>query len=79
MGESENREKYPHKSWKHWLCKFDSTNVVTDSGERKNFGYFALIGNEPLSPSQALATYRNKDVAEKAFENIQGNRIRTSI
>ena len=40
--------------------------------ERKNFGYFALIGNEPLSPSQALTTYRNKDVAEKAFENIKG-------
>ena len=39
--------------------------------ERRNFGYFALIGNETLSPSQALITYRNKDVAEKAFENIK--------
>ena len=39
--------------------------------ERKNFGYFALIGNEPLSPNQALTTYRDKDVAEKAFDNIK--------
>ena len=39
--------------------------------ERKNFGYFALIGNESLSPNQALVTYRDKDVAEKAFENIK--------
>ena len=39
--------------------------------ERKNFGYFALIGNETLNASQALAIYRNKDVAEKAFDNIK--------
>lgn len=39
--------------------------------EKKNFGYFALIGNEALSPSQALTTYRNKDVAEKAFDNVK--------
>lgn len=39
--------------------------------ERKNFGYFALIGNESLSPSIALTTYRNKDVVEKAFDNIK--------
>jgi transposase len=41
------------------------------AAERKNFGYFALIGNERLNPSQALSTYRNKDVAEKAFDNIK--------
>lgn len=39
--------------------------------EKKNSGYFVLIGNEPLSPSQALITYRNKDVAEKAFDNVK--------
>ncbi len=44
-------------------------DVIADV--RKNFGYFALVGNEPLSPSQALTTYRNKDVVEKAFDNIK--------
>jgi transposase len=39
--------------------------------ERKNFGYFALIGNETLSASQALTIYRNKDVVEKAFDNVK--------
>jgi transposase len=41
------------------------------SEERENFGYFALIGNETLSADKALAIYRNKDVAEKAFDNIK--------
>lgn len=45
------------------------TDVIAD--ERKNFGYFALIGNEILTASQALTTYRNKDVAEKAFDNVK--------
>lgn len=39
--------------------------------ERKNFGYFALIGNETLTASHALTVYRNKDVAEKAFDNVK--------
>jgi transposase len=38
---------------------------------RGNFGYFALLGNEASDPSQALATYRNKDVVEKAFDNVK--------
>ena len=38
---------------------------------RKNSGYFALLGNEMMEPGQALVTYRNKDVVEKAFDNIK--------
>ena len=38
---------------------------------RKNFGYFVLLGNETMEPCQALVTYRNKDVVEKAFDNVK--------
>lgn len=38
---------------------------------RKNYGYFALISNEIKDPLKALAVYRNKDVVEKAFENLK--------
>ena len=41
------------------------------AAERRNFGYFALIGNETLTASKALNIYRNKDVAEKAFDNVK--------
>ena len=38
---------------------------------RKNSGYFVLLGNDTMDPSQALVTYRNKDVVEKAFDNVK--------
>ena len=38
---------------------------------RKNYGYFALISNEIKDPLKALEIYRNKDVVEKAFENLK--------
>ena len=38
---------------------------------RKNFGFFALIGNEAMDANRALQIYRNKDVIEKAFDNIK--------
>ena len=41
------------------------------SAAKKNFGYFALIGNEAIDASQALTLYRNKDVVEKAFDNVK--------
>jgi transposase len=44
-------------------------SVLADA--RKNFGYFALIGNEAMDAQQALLTYRNKDVVEKAFDNVK--------
>jgi transposase len=38
---------------------------------KKDFGYFALLSNTRLTPEFALDTYRNKDVAEKAFDNVK--------
>ena len=38
---------------------------------KNSFGYFALIGNEFMSAEDALDTYRNKDVVEKAFEHVK--------
>ena len=38
---------------------------------RKNFGFFALLGNEAMDANRALLTYRNKDLVEKAFDNIK--------
>jgi transposase len=38
---------------------------------KKNFGYFALIGNDTIDASQALLLYRNKDAVEKAFDNVK--------
>jgi len=38
---------------------------------KKNFGYFALIGNDTIDAAKALTLYRNKDVVEKAFDNVK--------
>lgn len=32
---------------------------------------FACLADLPLEPGEALAVYRNKDVAEKAFYNVK--------
>lgn len=37
----------------------------------KNFGYFALLSNDVKEPSEALALYKSKDIAEKAFGNLK--------
>jgi transposase len=44
-------------------------NVLADA--RRNFGFFALIGNEAMDASSALLIYRNKDLVEKAFDNVK--------
>ena len=44
-------------------------DIVTEA--KKNFGYFALIGNDTMDASQALTLYRNKDMVEKAFDNVK--------
>lgn len=41
------------------------------SAKRKNFGYFALVGNDTIDAKKALTIYRNKDVVEKAFDNVK--------
>jgi transposase len=36
-----------------------------------NYGYFALLSNDIKEPLDALEIYRNKDMVEKAFENLK--------
>ena len=38
---------------------------------KRYYGFFALISNETMDAVSALETYRNKDVAEKAFGNLK--------
>lgn len=38
---------------------------------KRNYGYFALLSNEVKEPIKALEIYRNKDLVEKAFENLK--------
>jgi transposase len=38
---------------------------------KKNFGYFSLVSNDIRDAVQALEIYRNKDVVEKAFDNLK--------
>jgi transposase len=47
-------------------------DVIAD--EKKRYGHFALISNEIKDPIEALETYRNKDLVEKAFHDLK-NRL----
>ena len=38
---------------------------------KRNYGYFSLLSNEIKDPVEALSIYRNKDLVEKAFENLK--------
>lgn len=38
---------------------------------KRNYGYFALLSNEIKEPVRALEIYRNKDMVEKAFDNLK--------
>ncbi|GHV38851.1 hypothetical protein FACS1894187_18160 [Synergistales bacterium] len=38
---------------------------------KRYFGFFALITSETMDSISALATYRNRDVVEKAFGNLK--------
>jgi len=37
----------------------------------RNYGYFALLSNEITDAVEALEIYRNKDLVEKAFDNLK--------
>lgn len=37
----------------------------------KYYGFFVFLSNETSNAKQALSIYRNKDVVEKAFENVK--------
>ncbi len=38
---------------------------------KRNYGYFALLSNEVKDAMKALEIYRNKDLVEKAFDNLK--------
>ena len=38
---------------------------------KRNYGYFALLSNEIKEAQEALEIYRNKDLVEKAFDNLK--------
>ena len=38
---------------------------------KRNYGYFALLSNEVNDAVKALEIYRNKDLVEKAFNNLK--------
>jgi transposase len=38
---------------------------------KRNYGYFVLMSNEIKDPIKALEVYRNKDLVEKAFNNLK--------
>jgi len=38
---------------------------------KRDYGYFALMSNKIKDPVEALSIYRNKDLVEKAFENLK--------
>ncbi len=38
---------------------------------KRNYGYFTLVSNEIKDPIKALEIYRNKDLVEKAFDNLK--------
>lgn len=38
---------------------------------KRNYGYFALMSNEIKDAVEALEIYRNKDLVEKAFDNLK--------
>jgi transposase len=41
------------------------------SEAKRNYGYFALLSNEIKEAQEALEIYRNKDLVEKAFDNLK--------
>jgi transposase len=44
-------------------------DAITEA--KRNYGYFAMMSNEIKDPVEALSIYRNKDLVEKAFENLK--------
>ena len=44
-------------------------DVLAES--KRNYGYFAFLSNDVKDPVKALEIYRNKDMIEKAFENLK--------
>jgi transposase len=68
-------EKYYAKYFEVKVTPVRGTKVMVKQKAleqaKKNYGYFAMISNEIKDPAKALELYRNKDLIEKAFENIK--------
>ncbi|NOR26820.1 MAG: transposase, partial [Desulforhopalus sp.] len=51
------------------------TKVVAKPGvmeeSKRNYGYFVLLSNDIKDATKALETYRNRDLVEKAFNNLK--------
>lgn len=51
------------------------TKVIAKEGAladaKRNYGYFVLLSNEVKEAWKALEIYRNRDLVEKAFENLK--------
>jgi len=48
-----------------------AVNEEAVANAKRYFGFFALLSNEKMDSIAALELYRNKDVVEKAFNNIK--------
>jgi len=67
------------KSYKTYFTFIKTDNSITDVAvkdevvrkARSYFGYFALLTNEKMDSITALKLYRNKDIIEKAFNNLK--------
>ncbi len=70
-----DHEKYYAKYFEVKSTPVRGTKVVAKEEvlieAKRNYGYFALLSNEIKDPLDALTIYRNKDLVEKAFENLK--------
>ncbi|MGM0384218.1 MAG: IS1634 family transposase [Thermodesulfobacteriota bacterium] len=70
-----DHEKYYAKYFEVKSTPVRGTKVVAKeaalAAAKKNYGYFALLSNEVKDALEALEIYRNKDLVEKAFDNLK--------
>ncbi len=68
-------EKFYTKYFKVKTTPVRGTKVIAKkeaiANAKRYYGYFALVGNEAIEAIEALEIYRNKDMVEKAFENLK--------
>lgn len=70
-----NHEKYYSKYFEVKSTPVRGIKVIAKEEAlqeaKKDYGYFALLSNEIKDAVEALEIYRNKDIAEKAFDNLK--------
>lgn len=81
QAELENNQRHPDHE-KQYVKYFEvkttpvrGTKVIARdealAEAKRNYGYFALLSNEVKDATKALEIYRNKDLVEKAFDNLK--------